>query len=386
MHARTCAGPLARNVCLFLIAGCVNAAAQTPTASAPVSQPPTTTRATAGHAYRNYDEQTRMLRELADGSSGAATLEKVATTAGERTVWALRLALQGGAAPEQRLGILIVGGIDADAPAASDLALDMAAGLLKSAREQPDGDAAKLLQSRTLYVVPRVNPDGVETFFEPVKRGERVNGRAIDDDRDGASNEDGPNDLNGDGQITVLRVKDPQGEWIADKDDPRLMKKADRAKGEKGVYRLLAEGIDDDSDGQINEDGPGGVDDDRNWPHFFEPGNAECGNHPLSELETRGLADYVLAHRNIAAAIVLGRNDNIVNVQKGQARGPSGRDYKELHPDDVKFYEVVSEKYKEITGIKTVPAGRVEGALYAWLYSQEGIATFAVNPDRKSVV
>ncbi len=176
-----------------------------------------------------------------------------------------------------------------------------------------------------------------------------------------------------------MRVKDLNGEWMIDPSDARLMKKADRAKGEKGVYRLVQEGIDDDNDGAINEDGLGGVDDDRNWPHWFEPGNPEVGLLPLSESETRGLADFVLAHRNIAAAIVLGRNDNVVNVQKGNAKGPSGQDFKELHPDDVKLYEAISEKYKEISGIRTVPAGKVEGALYAWLYGQQGIPTFAVN-------
>ncbi|MBI5866387.1 MAG: hypothetical protein HZB38_18100 [Planctomycetes bacterium] len=331
-------------------------------------------------SYHDYAALTRTVRELADGSSGMVTLENIATTVSERNVWCLRLAAPGGTPPEQRPAILIAGGIDADAPGSSEVALAVAQRLADSARTQPDGPEGALLKSHAVYVVPRANPDGIETFFEPLKRGSRLNARPLDDDRDLAMNEDGPNDLNGDGVITVMRVKDAAGEWTIDKDEPRLLKKADRLKGEKGEYRLYVEGIDDDGDGELNEDGTGGVDDDRNWPHLYESGAPGNGPHQLSEPETRGLAEFVLAHRNITAALVFGRNDNVANVQKGNAKGPTGQDFKELHPDDVKLYETISEKFKEITGVKTPPAGHVEGALYAWLYSQQGIPTFAINP------
>ena len=36
--------------------------------------------------------------------------------------------------------------------------------------------------------------------------------------------EDGPEDLNKDGVITVMRVKDPAGDYMIDPDDPRTQK------------------------------------------------------------------------------------------------------------------------------------------------------------------
>lgn len=81
--------------------------------------------------------------------------------------------------------------------------------------------------------------------------------------------EDGPEDLNGDGYITLMRVKDPEGNYIIDPKEPRLMRLADPKKGEKGMYKIYSEGLDNDDDGQINEDPLGGVEINRNFPHDF---------------------------------------------------------------------------------------------------------------------
>jgi len=51
--------------------------------------------------------------------------------------------------------------------------------------------------------------------------------------------EDGPQDLNKDGFITVMRVKDPAGTYMIDPDEPRLMKKADPKKRREGRIRPL---------------------------------------------------------------------------------------------------------------------------------------------------
>jgi hypothetical protein len=137
--------------------------------------------------------------------------------------------------------------------------------------------------------------------------------------------------------------------------------------------------VDLDADGLMNEDGPGGVDSDRNWPHFFDPLAPGAGLHALSEPETRGLAEFVTSTPNIAAAIVFGRNDNIVRVPKGKDRGPEGQSYRDLHPNDVELYEALSVKFRESTGLEDSAGGNPSGALYAWLYSQQGLPTIATS-------
>lgn len=364
--------------CALLLA-CAGAPASEP-AETSVQVNPATSPAATQAAYRNYAAFTRDLRAWVDASQGAATLEKVSSTSADRTVWAVQVALPGAVEPGKRPAILLVGGIDGQHVSSSEVAFHVARHLLARARDAADGPEAKLLKEHTLIVIPRANPDGVERYFTAVRDESTLNNRPVDDDRDDAIDDDGPNDLDGDGVIGVMRYRDPEGEWMVDPDEPRLLRKADRNKGETGLYRLVLEGRDDDGDGLIDEDGPGGVDLDRNWPHFFEPGVPAAGPHALSEPETRALAEFVLARPNIRAALVYGRNDNLVNVPKGQARGPSGRDYRDLHPDDVPLYEKLGEKYKAISGYKTLAGAKPEGALYAWLYSQQGLPTFAITP------
>jgi len=58
------------------------------------------------------------------------------------------------------------------------------------------------------------------------------------EDNDGQVDEDGPEDLDGNGLITMMRVKSPEGRWLIDPEEPRLMRPADPKKGEKGEYLL----------------------------------------------------------------------------------------------------------------------------------------------------
>lgn len=327
--------------------------------------------------YHNYDALVAALEELAGGSGGSAVLSALAETPERRKVLLLQLAAPGDVPPDYRQAILVVGGMDAERPDSSELVLAVARKLLRDAQDAHDGPAAKLLAARTLYLVPRANPDGVEQAFAPVATDSRLSPRGVDDDRDLATDEDGPDDLDGDGQISVMRVPDPASEWMVDLDEPLLMKRADRARGERGAYRLMLEGRDNDGDGEINEDGVGGVDHDRNWPHLYEAGSPGVGLYQLSEVETRSLADFVVAHPNISAAIVLGRHDNIVRVPKEKDRGPDGQSYKDLHPDDIPLYDHLSERFRKTTALSGSPGARPDGAFYAWLYSQRGIITLA---------
>lgn len=358
---------------LILLAGSA-AFAQEPTTSAPASQPARLTE------YTTYAELTAALHELTAANQGVAQLASLTKTVGGRDVWVLTLAADTEARPvSQRQGLLLVGGVDAELPLASELPLRVAQRLLESAAADADCAEARLLRTRVVYVVPRLNPDGLERAFQPVRHDRPVNGRPIDDDRDALVNEDGGDDLNGDGLITVMRVRDPDGPWIVDKDEPRLLRKADVEKGEVGQYRVLIEGIDDDADGALNEDGFGGVDLDRNWPHFFTPGETACGLYPMSEPETRALADFVVTRRNISAAIVFGRNDNVVTPPTGKERGVDGETYRDLHPDDTDLYRRLGERYRTLTHVSGSAGCDARGALYAWLYSQEAILTVATG-------
>jgi hypothetical protein len=90
------------------------------------------------------------------------------------------------------------------------------------------------------------------------------------------------------------------------------MKRADPAKGESGGWAVYVEGVDNDGDGFYNEDGPGGVDINRNFMHQYPYFAVDAGRYMVSEHETRALLDYVLQHRNIAAILTFGESDNLI--------------------------------------------------------------------------
>ena len=73
-------------------------------------------------------------------------------------------------------------------------------------------------------------------------------------------------------------------------------------------YELLGtEGIDNDGDGLVNEDPPGGYDMNRNWPADWQPDHIQpgAGDYPLCWPETRAVARFLLDHPNVAGRAVV---------------------------------------------------------------------------------
>ena len=333
------------------------------------------------------------LRKLAADHGDACRLSTFGTSRQGRALWLLELGR--GVDRDRRTALAVVAGIDGDFPVGSAVALRVAEGLLSAA---PDKPGHKLLSEHTVYILPRVNPDAIESYFATPRVEQRLALRPTDDDRDGAIDEDGPEDLNGDGVITMMRVKlagrrigDLEATHVPDPEEPRLLKKADRAKGEVPVYALLSEGIDNDGDEVWNEDGPGGVDLNANFAHGYKEHQPAAGPYQVSEPESRALIDFFLEHPHVALAVFYGRHDNIAAAPKGgkkdDAKKPeapaSGRRFsrpkllKGLHKDDIDLYKQVSKDYTEITAIKKTPAESSDGAAFAWVYAEYGIPAFA---------
>ncbi|HSR42682.1 MAG TPA: M14 family metallopeptidase, partial [Longimicrobiales bacterium] len=372
-------------------------------------------------SYLDFDGLTDEIQAIADGS-GMASVESIATSPGGRDVWLLTIADPSDGPVEGRPGVLVVGNLEGDHVVGSHLVLEAARYLVSG-----DADASATLQDHVFYLVPRLNPDGAEAMFADVLGDRPTNGRPWDDDNDGRVDEDGPEDLNGDGVITVMRVPDPLGDYLPHPDDPRLMVEADAAERQSGQYVLHWEGVDSDGDGFINEDGPGGVDLNRNFQHEYPYYGAAAGPHMVSEPESRGLMDFVIAHRNIAAIVTFGHTDNLVTPpnNSGNLADPStldlmafadasnddvfgvgvyaagtapGVDLRGAQPGrdnepesgrrpattvnraDVEYFEAVSDLYRESTGIEQVGLNRrAEGAFFQYGYYQYGVPSFSTQ-------
>ncbi len=119
------------------------------------------------------------------------------------------------------------------------------------------------------YIIPKINPDGSDEYLRDPRQPADPNLMKFDDDEDGLKDEDGADDLNGDGIISRMRIRDEKGPLKTSPDDPRLM--VERSIDEKGEWRIIGpEGLDNDEDGDINEDPPGAriTVTNRNYPAF----------------------------------------------------------------------------------------------------------------------
>ncbi|HEX2975916.1 MAG TPA: M14 family metallopeptidase, partial [Bacteroidales bacterium] len=160
----------------------------------------------------------------------------------------------------------------------------------------------QLLKDKTFYIAPTINPDARE-YFASVGVPPRSGLAPRDNDRDGLADEDGYDDLNNDKNITLMRRRSNEGNYIEDPKDKRRMIRVEE--GQKGEFEILGyEGIDNDGDGLINEDGPGGYDGNRDWGFNWEPNYVQSGadKYPFSFPENQAIRDFVDKHPNITGA------------------------------------------------------------------------------------
>jgi hypothetical protein len=271
--------------------------------------------------YHNYAEMSRMLQTMVDAHKDIARIVSIGKTAGGRDIWVVEIASPAGVPVKERPGLLVAADFEADHLIGSEIALAVVDALLNG--YPANADIKSRLDSSVIYVIPRMNPDGAEGMFGPVKTGRRTNLNARDDDNDGRVDEDGPEDLNKDGLITLMRVKASDGEYIADPEEPRLMKKADPKKGETGAYKLYWEGVDRDKDGFIGEDPAGGTDLNRNFMHDYPYYKPDAGRYMVSEKESQALMAWIVTHRNVAAILTFGESDNLIALPSGGRMGSS---------------------------------------------------------------
>ena len=378
--------------------------------------------------YHSPQEINAALAAIVEANPATTSLHRIAVSAGGAEMALLEIGPEPGKKPRKVPAVLVLANMEGTIPISTEAALYLADLVLRK------GGAAKGL---TWFILPNGNPDAAARFFRKPLLADGRNARKVNDDSDDQVDEDGPEDLNGDAVITQIRVKDPGGEWIAVEADPRLMRKADPAKAEKGVYKLYTEGIDNDGDGEYNEDGPGGVNVGITFPHLFKPFTPTGGQWPGSEEETLGILRFVFDHPEIAMTMTLGATDMCLVPPSGGRQGsadltqvkvperiatqvgldpnrtytiqeiievvrplaPPGFEITEsvvagflglgaiVNPleDDLKVYRELSDRYKEFLKAAKLDAKRLEPAQPAdaspelWSYYHLGVPTFSMD-------
>ena len=254
------------------------------------------------HWY-DYSEMSQALHDLVEAYPELLTIKSIGNSVGGRELWLVTLNNPATGGDREKTAMFIDGNIHGNEIQAAETVLYSIWYLCKS--YGVIDRITDLVDERSFYFLPMENPDGREVWFHQPANPHYLRGgiRPVDNDHDGVADEDGPDDLDGDGHITSMWIRDPLGRYEINEDDPRFFTRVDPNDPPGGWSRLGEEGIDNDDDGRINEDGIGGYDPNRNWPADWQPEWIQYGatDYPFSLPETRAIGEFVYDHPNIAA-------------------------------------------------------------------------------------
>jgi hypothetical protein len=192
------------------------------------------------------------------------------------------------------------------------------------------------------------------------------------------ADEDGPEDLNGNGIIEQIRKYVPgEGTHRISHVDSRILEAV--PPGEKGDWVILGrEGIDNDGDGRVNEDPVGGYDPNRNYASDWQPNYIQGGSmdYPFKLPEARALNDFMMARPNIAGMQSYHNTGGMI------LRGPGAAWYGTYPTSDIRVYDELGEWGERILpyynyiviwqGLYTVHGGSID-----WTNDGLGIVSFS---------
>lgn len=340
--------------------------------------PKTTLRALRFDRLYPYDELCAAVRDLARQRPDLMTVEAIGQSHEGRDVLLATVTNSATGPHDEKPAVWVDANIHATQITGSTAALHLLHRLVTGYGD--DERVTRALDTRTFYVVPRVNPDGVELALAPKPTYLRSSTRKWPrtDDADGLVEED----VDGDGRILMMRLVDPNGAWKASADDPRLLvpRRPDDGPGTT-YYRVLTEGTIRNYDGVLVKQAPErrSLDLNRNFPAAWKTDSEQrgAGPYPTSEPEVRNVVDALVARTNVCAYFAY-HTYSAVNLRPYDDR-PDDK----MPPADLDRYKRLGEWGKELTGYDAVsvyhdfrygpgPDDVITGAADTWAYEHLG--------------
>lgn len=331
--------------------------------------------------YYTYDVMTALLEGWVAAYPGLLSLASIGKSGEGRDIWVVTVTNQATGPDSEKPAYYIDANIHAAEVMTSSAALATIEHLLS--HYEHDSVVRRLLDETALYVIPRIAVDGAEQFLTTSTAVRSTETPFPPDMPDSAYDGLEPQDLDGDGLIGSMRVQDPAGPWKISERDDRIMLR--REPGEYGgeYYFVHPEGLIRNWDGGRITIAPSraALDFNRNFPADWQPHWAQTGSgaYPLSEPETRAVAGFLLAHRNIHGA-------QLHHTAAGMILRASARYEDAKIPKlDRRAYEVIGAMGEASTGFRCLspfhanpyqPGQPSYGVQSDWLYDHLGIISF----------
>jgi len=326
--------------------------------------------------YFRYDTLTELLLTFEQEFPNLASLEAIGKSHEGRDIWALTITNSKTGTPLEKPGFYVDGNIHGSEVTASSTALYFAWTLLSGYGHNEE--ITRLVDETTTYIIPVVSPDGVEHVLSNaghVRSGTRM--YPHEEERDGLH----PEDINGDGQILSMRIKDTGGGWKVSEKDPRLLVPRRFNDTTGTFYRVFSEGTIQNFDGVEVEPAPAkhGLDFNRNFPANWQPEVKQrgAGDYPFSEPETRALAEFITRHPNICGL------HSLHTGMESIIRPPATQTDKEMPAEDLSRALEIGHLGVDITGYVLFSYRHLNDDIYVahgdfatWTYEQLGLIVF----------
>ncbi|MBL0087165.1 MAG: carboxypeptidase [Ideonella sp.] len=299
--------------------------------------------------FYRYAELTRLLQDYAAARPGLVGLSSLGKSYEGRDIWLVTLTNQATGADTDKPAFWVDGNIHAGELTASTACLYWLHQLLMG--HGNDAQATQLLDTRVVYLCPRLNPDGAELALADRPRHIRSSTRPYpfdEDPVDGLTVED----VDGDGRVLFMRLPDPNGPWKCHPEQPRLM--VPREPGEFGgrYFRVMPEGTLTHFDGLQISVNPNreGLDLNRNFPSQWRQEHEQvgAGPYPTSEPEVRAMVDFIVKHPNIGAGVSFHTHSGVILRPMGTQSDD------DMTPEDLWIYKRFSELGEKLTGYPAI--------------------------------
>jgi len=331
--------------------------------------------------YLDYAELTQALEDMVSENAHLAKMSSLGKSYEGKDIWVVEITNSDTGPPEDKPAMYIDGNIHAGEVTGSAVCLYTVWYLLSEYGKDPF--VTKLLDKKTFYIIPRISVDGADVFLHtPYTLRSSTRQYPEVDRREGLVQED----IDGNGLILQMRIEDPNGEWKVSSKDARLMLRRDPWDEEGPFYSVYTEGILENWDDSDIKMAPPiwGLDINRNYPANWEPEVKQrgAGPYPLSEPETRAIAEFVSSHPNISGAMAY--HTTMGAILRPSCTVPDDK----MPPLDVSIYKTIGQKGTELTGYPhistyedytTDKSRALKGVLMDWLYEHMGIITFSTE-------
>jgi hypothetical protein len=284
--------------------------------------------------YYAYGEWTKIIADLQKKYPHLADLASIGKSRMGREQYLLTITSKASGPADKKPALWVDGAIHGNEVNGITCSLYLAWSLLT--RYDYDPRIHDLVDRLTFYILPGLNVDANDSYvvFPNTANNPREPFRPWDDDGDGLYDEDQTEDVDGDGELSMMYVEDPAGELKLSPDKRRFVAVADPREEVRRFRRIGPEGYDNDGDGRINEDDLGGPDPNRNFP--FDWSLANGYPYPLSEQETRNVFEFWLGHGNIFASFHYHNTGKLIMFAAPQAaRAPLTPDQQRLRTEQV---------------------------------------------------